>query len=391
MQPAQKKIKLDWPALVQNYPTNANIFRCDEDAQYEVYKILQTVPELRNKAIAILQAEMQEPFIGMDEYFLQDANPTKESCALLFSKCTLQKRQMLIKMLHKHQNNLEMAQLIMEAFMYPITKWCDALCAVLAAILQQFPRFIICISQLCENTANVNGPDLPQCLLKLLPLVRGYNDYFFCWMGCANSVISKRTDFDHDMDELVIQLSNRVCIGDMAAMTLFIQTVKNLWPTLATRIAVHESVVRALFYCYEDEQKHVNLQEQPVSIEMVGNLPIYKEFVVEYKSLDLLWHKIGYQITDLYMPKIIQDGFNHGENLHLFVRTLCYSRHDSNLALKQYVLSKLPFIVNVSNSLKLGLCIVDWDRHVNLKYLHSSVVQWLRESKGNLKYNKLML
>lgn len=381
MQPASKKIKLDWPALVQDYPDSANIFCGDSDAQFEAYKILQTVPKLRNHAIAILQAEMQEPFAGMDEYLLNDANPSLESCTLLFVKCTLHKQDALMQLLQKHQHRYDILVTITEAFEFPIIKWSETLVALLTAILQKYPKFMKEIRKLIDQSSI--GPELPKLLLQWLPLVRDSNNTFYWWANSAiNVIFGNEQEFDHVMDELVNQLSNRVCIGNKAVMTIYFHMLELEWRILHYRINVQEAVVRALFFCFDDNQKHIYLQESLKSdeIDESPNIESFAELVIEHASLEKLKFNIGSAITNLYLPKIIEFCYNHSEHLHLLVRALCV--HNSSIEMQETVLKRIALVSDFTVSFKLDLCLVDWGKQLDLQNLHSSAVQWLNDMHG---------
>lgn len=377
MQPA-KKIKLDWPALIKAYPNSGHIFRADEEAQYEAFKCMQQTQELKNQASQILLREMIDPIAGMEQYLLNDPTPTLTSCKLLFTKCTLHKRDALIQMLTKHQENYENARIIAQAFDFPIAKLCEKLMHVLSAILHRFPIFISCACNICELAVNTNNIEVPKYLKLWMPLVSNNDGTFLSWMKYVAKLIEKRlieNTFESDMEELMIIVANRACLGSHAAMEKFVNLLRSNWQRLITKQNVVGPSIRALFYCYEDEQKYMYLPGA-ANITTSG---FKQQHQAELESLDMLQNLTSDTMYNDHLKQLLKHALCTKHSANLFGRALCVLQEEPSGFELQCIIDTAQKLQSIPLALKIGLCTLQWHSDSHLYWLHAKVVEWLQE------------
>lgn len=377
MQPASKKIKLDWPALINDYPNNPLMFHCDEDALYEAFKCMQQMPELKDQVLQILLNEMIEPIAGIEQYLLNDPTPSMTSCKLLLSKCTLHKRDALIQMLSKHQGNLENLYTISSVFIYPIVKVCEKLLDVFTAILNRFPIYISPVRKFLELEVNISNSIVPLYLKRWFPLITNDDSTFYPWQTLVGNYIEHRArinNFDADMEDLTVIVANRACLSnsDLILGTL-VEFLGNSWSFTGGYANIMGHTIRALFYCYKDEQKKFYLPDSANLATLKSNA----KYRADLKSMHLLNCSLSDDAYKNHLEPILQQCIRTKQWACLLGRALCVSR--TLLEMEQTkameVVQAMPYI---PLQLKIGLCTAQWSI-IHLHWLHGSVVDWLQE------------
>lgn len=400
-QPPTKKIKFDWPNLL------AGIFSQDTKAALaahgpltvenvnEIFEVIRARPNLLHVGLSMMQISNVFPSndAQFDDFLLQIPNISEDIGKCMFRN-DAKNNTMLMRALERYQNDTDSVFAIFDAFdacqNTAVSVCTMEMIALFFRLTLKYPYFMYETGH-CLLLHNYTIDMATAWYTEMFVLVNVHNslELFRQWMRIGFELTCNDLPSQTNFLEL---LSSRIGCANTRIMSIFVWLVNVHNEHIRKNDKITELVQQALFFCYEDEQKHMYLplyvafdEEQPGYMneneeidEIISNLNARSaDAAKSFGSTEVITCLVQLGLQNMKYPSLLGRALTFG--------TLIDANTQGNLLQHILDISKFPL------ELKIGLCSVQWCAELDLARLHLMVVDWLVHEKYSYDVNRTLL